>query len=352
MLRTPPSLNLPSGSVLIEDADEEIFLCYTRKQRLTSSSAPSGSAAGTSAGLGSHSDKEGVLNVSLVVGNPWSEANVTGSKGGKGGRSKGSRKGKEKEEVEVEVEVHQALDALRHRKGDTGSVLWRISLHLARYLLTQQHFPHPSHPPLLPSLSSSSILELGSGTGFLGLALRSVLSSPSVSWTFTDQLENLPLVVRNLRANGLDPSSSSSSSSGLEIAVEELDWLSESTLFLSPSPTSAPHPPASSSTPPPDLILAADCLYNPSLSAPLAHTILRRAGPNTVVVVASVLREEEALEVFLREWVERGGEEGWRVARVGWEGEGERKVAGELADGQFVVWVGWKKGAEEEDDKR
>ncbi|GAA6036640.1 hypothetical protein JCM8097_001266 [Rhodosporidiobolus ruineniae] len=357
MLNSPPSLHLPSGSTLVEDVDEEIFLLYTRKQQLAQQRA--GAAAPSSSGLGSHSDKEGVLHLSLPISNPWTTSN--GAEAGRGKKRApvgGSRKGKEKEDMTVEVELHQALDALRHRKGDTGSVLWRVSLHLATYLLTQHRFPSPSLPPVLPSLSSSSILELGSGTGFLGIALRSIFSSyvststssssspARPSWTFTDQLANLPLVVRNLRANGIDPSAPA-------VGVEELDWLAESALWekgqrSAYSPSSARGREGTEEKRPPDLILACDCIYNPSLSAPLARTIKRHAGRETVVLVASELRDEDALEAFLREWVDGEEGEGWRVVRLGWDDEKETKVAGELAGGQYVVWVGWRVEAGEE----
>ncbi|BGP12671.1 hypothetical protein JCM10213_008808 [Rhodosporidiobolus nylandii] len=349
MIRTPPFLNLPSGSTLIEDVDEEIFLLYTRKQQLASLSAPSAAGSGHagSGGLGSLADKEGVLRIELAISSPWAAQAGEEGKRAKGGRKKGKEKGKEKT-VEVEVEVHQSLDLLRHRKGDTGSVLWRLSLHLATYLLRSHHFPHAAHPPLLPLLSTSRVLEVGSGTGFLGLALRSIFLSPIVesggsekaSWTFTDQLENLPLVVRNLRGNGVDPSASGTM---WDVAIEELDWVAESTAWEK-APGSLYSSPSSEAEPP-DLILAADCIYNPSLSAPLARTILRHSGPKTVVLIASELRDEEPLEAFLRAWTEEGGER-WRVARLGWGGE-ERVLAGELAGGGFVVWVGWQDEARE-----
>lgn len=82
----------------------------------------------------------------------------------------------------------------------------------------------------------------------------------------------------------------------------------------------------------PGIIIASDCVYNPTLSAPLAHTISHLAGPNTVVLIAAELRDPDPLEEFLRAWLE----EGWRVARVGFE-EGE-----EIGSGGYVVWVGWR----------
>ncbi|GAA5995087.1 uncharacterized protein JCM10292_004532 [Rhodotorula paludigena] len=371
-IATPTSFNLPRGSTLVQDVDEEIFLLYTRKLQVSSSgsgSAASDEQAGDKGGLGFHSSTQEILPVSLTIRDPLAAQSTSNERlSSKGARGKG-KKGQKKDEVVVQVDVHQALDALRNRKGDTGSVVWRLSLNLAQYLLQQHHFPSPACPALLPDLSTSTILELGSGTGFLGVALRSIWQGSSSSpargrWIFSDQLVNLPLVMRNLRGNGVLPAASDSartasrrnpSTSGGDVAtveVLELDWLAEAAAWdanshslhasgfapLSSSPSS--RRPSALETPP-DLILAVDCIYNPSLSAPLAKTILRHAGANTVVVVASELRDEEPLEEFLRAWQELGSEEqGWRIARVGWDDEAEKVQAGKLASSQFVVWVG------------
>lgn len=126
----------------------------------------------------------------------------------------------------------------------------------------------------------------------------------------------------------------------------ELDWLSESALYTSGQHR---HHYASEESPP-SVIIAADCLYNPSLAPALAHTIARRAGEETLVVVASELRDQEALREFLAAWLELGKEEGgvdgggeWRIGRVGFGELGEAEEEG-LAGKEFVVWVGWRGG--------
>ncbi|GAA6050452.1 hypothetical protein JCM3770_002603 [Rhodotorula araucariae] len=371
MICTPPSLSLPAGSVFIEDVDEEIFLLYTRKLQIASVGADSGADVSDSA-LGYLSGKDGVLPVSLTITNPEQRGRAdTHTSFSKARRAEaGKERGPKEDEVVVDVVVHQALDALRHRKGDTGSVLWRVSLYLARYLLQSHHFPSPSHPPLLPSLRTSTVLELGSGTGFLGIALRSIWGE-SGRWIFTDQLANLPLVVRNLRANALlppDPHGSATGKRGApsprppppNVDVVELDWLAEAAAWdhcpgsvyasASPSPSLSGVPPlASSSTSaaplptPPDVLLAADCIYNPSLATPLAKTLLRRAGARTLVVVAAELRDDEPLAEFLGAWTALGAEAGWKCARVGW-GDGEDSArAGRIAqDGCFALWISWR----------
>ncbi|GAA5834015.1 hypothetical protein JCM9279_004189 [Rhodotorula babjevae] len=378
MISTPVTLSLPAGSVLVDDVDEELFLVYTRKLQLASSSGDDAAAGDTSA-LGYLDSNDGVVHVALPVKPPPASekpASITGRR-----RRAAKSKVSESRELVVEVEVHQALDALRHRKGDTGSVLWRSSLHLAQYLLQSHHYPSPSSPPLFPSLASSTVLELGSGTGFLGLALRSIWGDKG-RWIFTDLLDNLPLVVRNLKANGVESGSSAPSSGGqagkatsrrptapsaqrpsAQVDVVELDWLVEAaawdahpgSLYLPSSPSSPARPLSSRSVShapshPPSLILAADCVYNPSLSAPLAKTLLRHAGPDTLVLVACELRDEEPIDEFLRAWVTLGEGDGWTVARLGWgeeERDGERARAQGIERGEFAVWVGWRASDEQ-----
>jgi hypothetical protein len=278
------------------------------------------------------------------------------------------------------------------------------------------HFPDPSqdHPALLPSLATSTVLELGSGTGFLGIALRDVVLAPnsdpervSGRWLFSDQVENLPLVVRNLRANrvindaeeGAAAAVSKSRGSGSgtparggtssqtvrrerRIEVLELDWLAEAVEWDREQRARIHRSGGGGrggcsdddladdddELEGPLVLLAVDCIYNPSLSAPLAKTLLRQArrrssasnkarrraldsaaanDPGTVIVVVSELRDEEALEAFLKSWMEvtrrrEEEEEEWTIARLGWDDPDERRVAGELASGQFVVWVAWK----------
>lgn len=180
------------------------------------------------------------------------------------------------------------------------------------------------------------------------------------NWIFTDQLINLPLVLKNLRKNEEfinqfrkpDKKSGSTKKSvgkeslnsiideSEEYSVKELDWLEESVDYLK-SGSKYLSTPLLESEQPPDLILALDCIYNPSLSLPLFHTISRYASYKTVVLVASELRDEEPLEVFLTAWLELDrditGGGGWEVWRVGFEEEEE------IGGKDFVVWAGWRK---------
>lgn len=116
-------------------------------------------------------------------------------------------------------------------------------------------------------------------------------------------------------------------------ALEEVDWLVEGAASRPKAAASRGDvgQPAGTVDDKVDVIVAADCIYNPSLSAPLAKTIDKLAGPGTVVLVASELRDEEPLEIFLREWFDLG----WVIVRP-------ELGEGGLGGREFVVWVGWR----------
>lgn len=126
---TPPSLRLPSASVPVIDADEEvrllpslpvastdpvqIFLLYTAKAQYEASEA----SRATPASLGFVQATVDLVPISLTVVEPVraAEASTTTAK-----KARGKQKVPLKQ-VEIELQLHQDLDSLRNRKGDTGA---------------------------------------------------------------------------------------------------------------------------------------------------------------------------------------------------------------------------------------
>jgi hypothetical protein len=84
-----------------------------------------------------------------------------------------------------------------------------------------------------------------------------------------------------------------------------------------------------------DLVLVADCIYNPSLIPALISTVNHVAamssGEPTPVLVVVELRSEDVLREFLENWLSSGF---WQVWRVGGE-------VGPLGM-PYVAWVGWR----------
>ncbi len=136
-------MNLASISPRSEDGTHDTWNNHSTKRATTSSEG--------SGGLGFYNPKEPVFSLSLDL-NPFSYSSsdtippIRGkgkvketltvdipAKRGSGAAGRSRKKVEKKFAVHdemVEVELIQDLSALRNRKGDTGSVLWR-----SRYLL-------------------------------------------------------------------------------------------------------------------------------------------------------------------------------------------------------------------------
>ena len=124
------------------------------------------------------------------------------------------------------------------------------------------------------------------------------------NWIFTDLLESLHLILKNVNSNHCT-----------NTEIVELDWLD-------------PH---YTPTEPPDFIFSIDGIYNPALSLPLAKTIDLCAGDNTIVLILAELREPEALEIFLEEMRKLK----FKIRRVIFDESDE-------LNGQFVLWIASK----------
>lgn len=135
-------ISLPAGATPVSDADEEIFLLYTR---LAALKPPDSSDTGHFHGLGTENSKEDALLVRIEL-KPPPTACGPAPKSDKLNRSTGRRKrgkksegsgsrseisvghGKEPEPVVFEYRLSQDITSLRSRSGDTGSVLWKTRL--------------------------------------------------------------------------------------------------------------------------------------------------------------------------------------------------------------------------------
>ncbi|KAG8930689.1 hypothetical protein FRC02_003791 [Tulasnella sp. 418] len=328
--------NLPAGSELIRDVEEEIFLLYTRLKTKNSdiSDAP--------LGLGSVDSKISEITVTIDLVPPPSTNSQDLPKSPSPSKEKSPKRSRAtyynrldkkrqigSENKTVEIVLEQDPSSLRSRKGDTGSVLWRASVHLARYLLMEHHFP-PQTPLLSPpKLKSARVLELGAGVGFLATLL-----SPLVEhYTVTDIGPLLPLIRKNVIRNL--PSTIAKES----VTVAELDWL-DIQQASTPSWRQKLFPTLKEDNLSPlyDLIICCDCIYNTSLVPPLVATINHCcSGVGSVVLVVVELREEDVLREFLTAWLDSDLPRIWKVWRIPEDKLGFRTVG----------WIGWKESEEE-----
>ncbi|KAJ7890570.1 putative methyltransferase-domain-containing protein [Mycena olivaceomarginata] len=281
-------IRLPLGSERVVDADEEIFILYSNKAS-ASSNEPRGLGY-----LDSHSD---VLTLNFEVKSPSpSDLGIT----------KAKRKVREQTKT-VEIQLAQDKTALRTRTGDTGSVVWRASVDFAQMILEQHHAKSPVSL-FDEKLKDATVLELGSGTGLLGVAL-----SPLVGQYTATDIGELGILAP-----------------GHNVSVDELNW---ETLHSTPPrrrPQLFPPPPS-----PFDIVLVVDCIYHPSLLPPLLATIDHVSTPGTTaVLVVMELRAEDVTREFLEGWLALGRGE-WEIWRI----ENESMLG---KDQPYVMWVGWK----------
>ncbi|KAL1743235.1 hypothetical protein HDZ31DRAFT_41429 [Schizophyllum fasciatum] len=346
MIQVGP-VQLEDDSEKVVDADEEIFLLYTALQ----AHPLSGDAHHGLGFLDSHHD---TISVAIELDDPRPGDNgprpigASVSTHGKHPSHRNSRHApharkapKSTAPETVQVELYQDKTRLHTAKGDTGSVLWRASIDFAKMMLRQHHSPNSASifdKRLLPDLR---VLELGAGTGLL-----SVLLAPLVKHYMATDIPGLThLISKNVAHNLTDNDTRNN------VAVEALDW--EQLHQTSPERrrrffTYAGGPGASEARPysgkdatndAPDVILAVDCLYHPSLVGPLVSTLNHFARPNeTVVVIVSELRAEDVMRDFLEAWL--GDAARWEIWRAGDGADGPG-----LLGVPYVIWVGRKVSA-------
>ncbi|EKM54140.1 uncharacterized protein PHACADRAFT_209956 [Phanerochaete carnosa HHB-10118-sp] len=307
---------LPEGSSLITDADEEVFLLYTDLARKQSCAEQGGD---NFRGLGYLERHKDVLSLEFTYPAKQSQA---------AGRAKGKSSKKKNTETEfetLEVQLAQDKTALHSRKGDTGSVLWRASAEFAQLVLRQYHSRDPNALLNSVRLQEANVLELGAGTGLLGV----IFAPLAEHYTVTDIDDLIPLIKKNLALNGVPntpPSPPKGAPTKASVSAEALDWVA-----LQNCSASKRHSIYSYS--PMDLLLVIDCIYHPSLLPALVDTIDYLATPErTTVLVIVELRAEDVVREFLELWL-AAGEGVWDI----WH-------AHEVMEGPYAVWVGWKKG--------
>ncbi|TFK71380.1 hypothetical protein BDN72DRAFT_794118 [Pluteus cervinus] len=260
-------------------------------------------------GLGFVSSHQDIVEITFDLPASISEVQSEPRHGKRKARKKTPRGGDSKELV-----IHLAQDktALRSRKGDTGSVVWRASIDFARLVLEQLHSQHPEPLFHADRLREAHILELGAGTGLLSIAL----SAHVKNYTVTDLDTLIPLIKKNIFLNA-----PGSQISGHNITVSSLDWVA---LHKAPEHIRQ----KSFQTCDIDCLLVVDCIYHPSLIEPLVETMDYLSTPGkTVALIVMELRAEDVTRNFLLRLLEQPR---WKVYRL------------PFMDLPYVVWGGYK----------
>ncbi|KAB5562263.1 hypothetical protein PHYPO_G00015910 [Pangasianodon hypophthalmus] len=155
---------------------------------------------------------------------------------------------------EIEKNDGSVLKVYQYSTGDVGCVVWDAAIVLSKYLETEQFCNSRSG---VSTWSSKHMIELGAGTGVVGIMAASL----GANVTVTDLEDLQPLLELNIRENRELLSTGS-------ITAKVLKWGENVTDFL-------PHP---------DYILLADCIYYEQSVVPLVETLKLLAGPETCVI--------------------------------------------------------------------
>jgi predicted nicotinamide N-methyase len=157
--------------------------------------------------------------------------------------------------------------------NDHGLMLWDASMALLRF------FEH--NPKELSALRGARILELGAGTGLLGIALAHAVGARVV---LTDLEHVCANIAANVRANALAPGAPGS------VRVAPYSWSGEA-----PPELRGPF----------DFIIGTDVAYSESLNPTLiasAAAFAAASAPRCTVFFANELRCSIAQRVFDDEW--------------------------------------------------
>ncbi|KAF9077960.1 putative methyltransferase-domain-containing protein [Rhodocollybia butyracea] len=298
---------LPNDSEQISDADEEVFLLYTELQAHQPSSS-----SGDHRGLGQVDSHQDILTVNFTLTKPAESTSPARSFKRKGRRSHDA------EILDLEIQIAQDKTSLRTRKGDTGSVVWKASVDFASMILQDARFGSNTLPSLFDSseLKNAHVLELGSGTGILSVALSSLVRR----YTSTDIDDIVPLIQKNLVLNFPQWPHESN------VSLAALDWIELQKTSISNRSRLFKFDPV-------DLLLVVDCIYHPYLIPPLVETIDYLTTPDvTTVLVVVELRAEDVIREFLSCWL---GLSFWEIWRIG---SGEEQIMRR----PYAMWVGIK----------
>ncbi|KAJ1819874.1 Protein-lysine N-methyltransferase efm6 [Coemansia sp. S610] len=176
--------------------------------------------------------------------------------------------------IAYELELSRAdaplVRLLQDASGATGcgvgSTVWDTGLVLAKYLDHQTSLGNLD-------LSGKTVLELGSGTGIVGIALGRL--HPQCQVILTDKKELIPLLSRNIELN----------SAMSNTRAQCLDWTLPTALDVVP-----------------DLIVVSDGIWDKDLHQPLAETLARLAGSETRVLLAYETRKFDEEAEFIAKW--------------------------------------------------
>ncbi|XP_008677178.1 uncharacterized protein [Zea mays] len=162
-----------------------------------------------------------------------------------------------------------------------GTTVWDASMVFVKFLEKNSRKGR-----FCPSkLKGKRVIELGAGCGLAGFGMTLL----GCDVTTTDQVEVLPLLMRNVERNRSWISQSNSDTDTIgSITVAELDWGNKEHI--------------KAVEPPFDYIIGTDVIYSEHLLQPLMETITALSGPKTKILLGYEIRSATVHEKMMEMW--------------------------------------------------
>ncbi|TVU27700.1 hypothetical protein EJB05_19197 [Eragrostis curvula] len=182
--------------------------------------------------------------------------------------------------ISLEVMGHRLHISQDPNSKHLGTTVWDASMVFVKFLEKNSRKGR-----FCPSkMKGKRVIELGAGCGLAGFGMA-LLGCDVVT---TDQVEVLPLLMRNVERNKSWISQSNSDSGLGSIKVAELDWGNQDHI--------------KAVEPPFDYIIGTDVVYSEHLLQPLLETITALSGPKTKILLGYEIRSTTVHEKMMEMW--------------------------------------------------
>ncbi|WVZ73124.1 hypothetical protein U9M48_021470 [Paspalum notatum var. saurae] len=183
--------------------------------------------------------------------------------------------------ISLEVMGHRLHISQDPNSKHLGTTVWDASMVFVKFLEKNSRKGR-----FCPSkLKGKRVIELGAGCGLAGFGMALL----GCDVTTTDQVEVLPLLMRNVERNmSFILQSNSDSGSIGSITVAELDWGNKEHI--------------KAVEPPFDYIIGTDVVYSEHLLQPLLETITALSGPKTKILLGYEIRSTTVHEKMMEMW--------------------------------------------------
>eukprot|EP00164_Ancoracysta_twista_P009102 GFYU01013374.1.p1 GENE.GFYU01013374.1~~GFYU01013374.1.p1 ORF type:complete len:303 (-),score=67.69 GFYU01013374.1:149-949(-) len=165
----------------------------------------------------------------------------------------------------------------------TGTILWTATIQMAKYM------EHHHHPNGANSLADKNVMELGCGTGFLGI----VTAAQGAQCVLTD----LPDVIGLTKENVSNNSNVITTPPG-DTIILPYTWGETDVNTFKQQLSDERKSKGLGEVGEFDLVIACEVIYTKELVQPLLDTLLAVTGPSTRVLYAADTRGREGVKLF------------------------------------------------------